>query len=107
MAKDYGANNVAEQLWEVFFKKMIKGKVTDLGRVKKLREAFFHGLFCGSDMLIKATKLPDQQCEAFVQGFREQIAAGLRGDGQHSIDLRLSIEDKPKIIPATTIPKNN
>jgi hypothetical protein len=95
-------NNIAEQLWDVYFKKNIQGKVPDLGRVKKIREGFFHGLYCGSDMILKATKLPVYQMEEFIQRFREQIQQGLRSEGQQAMPIRVDIEDRPIILPPGT-----
>lgn len=97
---------MAERLWKAYFENRVKGKVTDAGRIMKIKEAFFHGQYCGSDMLLKAMKLPTtQQMETFVQGYREQIQAGIKGQGHIAGELRLV--DKPRIIPATRMPDVN
>jgi hypothetical protein len=68
--------NVAEELFEVYLaeKYPIKPDGEDLRRV---RENFFHGLYCGQDMIMKAMKMPDQKMVTFIREFRNQIHEGL------------------------------
>lgn len=106
MPVEFGENNVAEQLWGVYFEKFVKGIVTEAGRIQKIKEGFYHGLYCGSNMVLKATKLPHNQCEIFITGFREQIKQGIRARGQGHFEGQIHIQDKPLIIPSTRLPRN-
>lgn len=68
--------NVAEELFAAYLdeKYPIKPIGDDLRRV---RENFYHGMYCGHDMVMKAMKMPDQKMVDFIREFRNQIHDGL------------------------------
>jgi hypothetical protein len=76
--------NVPEQLWNAYLnnKHVIK---PDGEELKRLRQAFFHGLYCGHEQTIKATNLPNDRLVEFMRNFRNAIHAGLTNTGNKII----------------------
>jgi hypothetical protein len=83
--------NWAEELWKVYYTHKIKGKVLDLGRVGKIREAFMQGMHAGGDLVLKFAKLSDQRCVECIKEFRDQIVAALHGANVLNADIRTEL----------------